>query len=58
MFWSGPDSELRVFLNGLAEAEDVQVYVKDHPIGDPAITPDHADWEYYSKIIRAYGPNN
>ncbi|KAI3826146.1 hypothetical protein L1987_00191 [Smallanthus sonchifolius] len=53
----GPNGELRVFLEGLAEAEDVQTYVKDHPIGEPLITPSHADWDYYSKIIRAYGKN-
>ncbi|KAM0053480.1 hypothetical protein Hdeb2414_s0007g00260051 [Helianthus debilis subsp. tardiflorus] len=51
----GPNSELRVFLEGLAEAKDVQSYVKAHPIGDPAITSSHPDWEYYSKIIRAFG---
>ncbi|KAK9058829.1 hypothetical protein SSX86_023672 [Deinandra increscens subsp. villosa] len=50
----GPNGELRVFLEGLAEAKDVQTYVKTHRIGDPAITSSHADWEYYSKIIRAY----
>ncbi|KAF5823724.1 putative FCP1 domain, HAD superfamily protein [Helianthus annuus] len=51
----GPNSELRVFLEGLAEAKDVQSYVKAHPIGDPAITSSHPDWDYYSKIIRAFG---
>ncbi|PWA87678.1 hypothetical protein CTI12_AA127360 [Artemisia annua] len=44
----GPDGELRVFLNGLAEANDVPSYVKDHPIGEPAITSLHPDWDYYS----------
>ncbi|KAI3499423.1 hypothetical protein L1887_35223 [Cichorium endivia] len=50
----GPNGELRAFLNGLAEAKDVQSYVKDHPFGEPAITPSHSDWEYYSKIIRFF----
>ncbi|KAM0053481.1 putative FCP1 domain, HAD superfamily protein [Helianthus debilis subsp. tardiflorus] len=53
----GPNSRLRMFLDGLAEAKDVQTYVKAHPFGDPAITPSHADWDYYSKIIRLYGKN-
>ncbi|KAD5803111.1 hypothetical protein R6Q59_024680 [Mikania micrantha] len=53
----GLKGELRVFLDGLAEAKDVQSYVKDHPIGEPFITPSHADWDYYSKIIRAYAKN-
>ncbi|KAI7738268.1 hypothetical protein M8C21_014434, partial [Ambrosia artemisiifolia] len=50
----GPNSELRAFLDGLVEAEDVQSYVKAHPIGDPPITSSHPDWDYYSKIIRAF----
>ncbi|XP_076884570.1 uncharacterized protein LOC143533785 [Bidens hawaiensis] len=51
----GPNGEMRVFLDGLADAKDVQSYVKDHPIGDPAITSSHADWDYYSNIIRSFG---
>ncbi|GJZ81501.1 uncharacterized FCP1 homology domain-containing protein-like protein [Tanacetum coccineum] len=51
----GPDGELRVFLDGLAEAKDVPTYVKDHPIGEPAITSSHPDWDYYSKINRSHG---
>ncbi|KAL7133534.1 hypothetical protein ABFS83_12G147300 [Erythranthe nasuta] len=51
----GPDGELRKYLNGVADAEDVQSYVKDHKIGQPAITPEHADWNFYSKIVRRYG---
>ncbi|PWA64746.1 FCP1-like domain, HAD-like domain protein [Artemisia annua] len=49
----GPDGELRVFLNGLAEATDVPTYVKDHRIGQPPITNSHPDWAYYSKVIRS-----
>lgn len=51
----GPNGELRVFLDGLADAKDVQSYVKDHPIGQPAITPSHSEWDYYSKIICSFG---
>ncbi|KAK1426032.1 hypothetical protein QVD17_14699 [Tagetes erecta] len=43
----GPKGELRVFLEGLADAEDVQTYVQDHPIGESEIMPSHPDWEYY-----------
>ncbi|XP_023758084.1 uncharacterized protein LOC111906565 [Lactuca sativa] len=50
----GPNGELRLFLEGVAEAKDVQSYVKDHPFGEPAITPSHPDWKYYSKIIRFF----
>ncbi|GKC19577.1 uncharacterized FCP1 homology domain-containing protein-like protein [Tanacetum coccineum] len=51
----GPDGELRAFLNGLAEANDVPTYVKEHPFGEAAITPSHSDWGYYSKIICSLG---
>ncbi|KAJ0736040.1 putative HAD superfamily protein [Helianthus annuus] len=47
----GPNGELRVFLGGLAEAEDVPTYVEDHPIGVPEIMPSHPDWDHYCKII-------
>lgn len=53
-----PNGELRVFLDGLAEAKDVQTYVKDNPFGMPAITPSHSDWRYYSKIIRFFDKKN
>ncbi|KAL0347113.1 UNVERIFIED_CONTAM: hypothetical protein Scaly_1727300 [Sesamum calycinum] len=47
----GPNGELRKFLDGLADAKDVPSYVKDHRIGQPAITPSHPDWSYYAKIV-------
>ncbi|KAK1426034.1 hypothetical protein QVD17_14701 [Tagetes erecta] len=53
----GPKGDLRVFLEGLADAEDVQTYVQDHPIGEPEIMPSHPDWEYYCKIICALNKN-
>ncbi|KAI3677195.1 hypothetical protein L1987_86817 [Smallanthus sonchifolius] len=50
----GPKGELRVFLEGLADAEDVQTYVQDHPIGEPDILPNHPGWDYYCKIICSF----
>ncbi|CAH1442078.1 unnamed protein product [Lactuca virosa] len=50
----GRDGELRVFLDGVAEAEDVQSYVEDHPFGEPAVSPSHSDWDYYSEILYCY----
>ncbi|KAK6290150.1 hypothetical protein POUND7_001691 [Theobroma cacao] len=47
----GPDGELWRYLEGLAAADDVPSYVKAHPFGQPAITPMHSDWDYYSKIM-------
>ncbi|KAL3839752.1 hypothetical protein ACJIZ3_024343 [Penstemon smallii] len=50
----GPDGELRKYLDGLADAKDVPSYVKDHPIGQPAITPSHPNWNYYEKVVRHF----
>ncbi|XP_022846234.1 uncharacterized protein LOC111368974 [Olea europaea var. sylvestris] len=51
----GPNGELRGFLEGLADADDVRTYVKEHRIGQSPITPSHPDWNYYSKIVRHFG---
>ncbi|KZV48935.1 hypothetical protein F511_09531, partial [Dorcoceras hygrometricum] len=51
----GPNGELRKFLGGLADADvDVPSYVKDHPIGKPAITSSHPDWEYYERLVHNF----
>lgn len=34
----GPQGDLRKYLEGLAEADDVPSYVKEHPFGKPGIT--------------------
>ncbi|KAA8518631.1 hypothetical protein F0562_016105 [Nyssa sinensis] len=50
----GPKGEMQRFLDGLADADDVTSYVKEHPFGQPAITPSHSDWKFYSKIISQF----
>ncbi|KAF7818728.1 putative C-terminal domain small phosphatase [Senna tora] len=50
-----PKGELGSYLKGLAEANDVQSYVKQHSIGQPAITSDHSDWAYYSVVLHCLG---
>jgi hypothetical protein len=50
----GPGGDLRLYLEGLVDADDVPSYVKDHPFGQPAITPTHSDWEFYSNIISRF----
>lgn len=47
-----PKGELGSFLDGLAVADNVPNYLKEHPFGSPEITSDHLDWSYYSKILR------
>lgn len=49
----GPNGELRLYLEGLADADDVTSYVKENPFGQPAISTTHSEWEFYSKIINA-----
>ncbi|KAF4388045.1 hypothetical protein F8388_014728 [Cannabis sativa] len=54
----GPNSELRVYLDELSKAEDdIPGYVEKHPFGQPAITPNHPDWDFYSKVLRSFGKN-
>ncbi|TKY62046.1 putative FCP1 likey domain-containing protein [Spatholobus suberectus] len=45
-----PKGELCLYLKGVAEARDVQSYVKDHPFGQPAITSANPDWKFYSRV--------
>ncbi|XP_062006148.1 uncharacterized protein LOC133723353 isoform X2 [Rosa rugosa] len=44
--------ELGVYLDDLAAADNVQVYVKKNPFGVPAISSGHPDWNLYSDVIR------
>lgn len=46
-----PKGELGMYLDGLAAAKDVQVYVKENPFGLPAISSDHPDWNFYSDVL-------
>ncbi|KAJ0088749.1 hypothetical protein Patl1_32357 [Pistacia atlantica] len=48
----GPKGELAKYLEGLAEADDVQSHVKENPFGQPAVNPSHPDWGFYCKVIR------
>ncbi|KAL2933528.1 hypothetical protein RDABS01_016647 [Bienertia sinuspersici] len=44
--------ELAQYLQGLAKAEDVPSYVKEHSFGKPVIGPKHPNWDFYSRVIR------
>ncbi|WOK99680.1 hypothetical protein Cni_G08392 [Canna indica] len=50
----GPRGDLRVYLEGLAMADDVQVYVREHPFGQKAIAPGSSSWNFYLKIINQF----
>ncbi|MED6130592.1 hypothetical protein PIB30_002185 [Stylosanthes scabra] len=49
----GPGGELRVYLEGLAEAENVQEYVASHPFGQDPITEAHPSWNFYHEVTEA-----
>uniref|UniRef100_M8BVY2 FCP1 homology domain-containing protein n=1 Tax=Aegilops tauschii TaxID=37682 RepID=M8BVY2_AEGTA len=46
----GPGGDLRVYLENLAAADDVQRYVQEHPFGQPFITESDPNWDFYAKI--------
>ncbi|KAH7512095.1 hypothetical protein FEM48_Zijuj12G0054100 [Ziziphus jujuba var. spinosa] len=50
-----PKGELCSYLDRLSVADDVQAYVKENNFGQPAITPQHPDWEFYSNVLRRFG---
>ncbi|OVA04826.1 NLI interacting factor [Macleaya cordata] len=49
----GPGGDLRVYLEGLVVAENVQKYVEQHPFGQSAITNLHPSWSFYQRIIHS-----
>ncbi|KAJ1418876.1 HAD-like superfamily [Sesbania bispinosa] len=50
-----PKGELCLYLEGLADANDVLSYVKDNPFGQLAITSSHPDWDFYSEVRAILG---
>ncbi|KAI3957771.1 hypothetical protein MKX01_007602 [Papaver californicum] len=47
----GPGGDLRVYLEGLLKADDVQNYVEQHRFGQRAITDKNPSWGFYLRII-------
>ncbi|KAL5987877.1 hypothetical protein ACLOJK_035633 [Asimina triloba] len=48
-FWC-PGGDLRVYLEGIAMADDVPHYVERHPFGQRAITDTNPSWSFYLQI--------
>ncbi|WCJ19017.1 Haloacid dehalogenase-like hydrolase (HAD) superfamily protein [Euphorbia peplus] len=48
----GPGGDLRVYLEKLAEAQNVQEFIAHNPFGQPAITESSGKWSFYKKIVR------
>ncbi|KAG8061045.1 hypothetical protein GUJ93_ZPchr0003g18328 [Zizania palustris] len=51
----GPGGDLRVYLENLAFAEDVEGYVRNNPFGQPFITHSDPDWSFYAQIVEENG---
>jgi len=47
----GPGGDLRLYLENLATADDVQRYVEEHPFGQLGITERSPNWKLYAKIL-------
>jgi len=45
--------KLRVFLEGLAKAEDMRKYVEEHPFGQEAISETSESWNFYCQVIES-----
>ncbi|XP_071733185.1 uncharacterized protein [Rutidosis leptorrhynchoides] len=50
----GPKGDLRVYLERLASAEDVQKFVQENPLGQRPIREKNLSWGFYQKVIRAF----
>lgn len=47
----GPEGDLRLYLERLAVAENVQKFVEQNPFGQRAITESDPSWDFYSRIL-------
>ncbi|XWS41006.1 hypothetical protein CRYUN_Cryun17cG0044000 [Craigia yunnanensis] len=50
----GAGGDLRVYLERLASAENVQNFIEQNPFGQIAITERSHDWGFYSQVINTY----
>ncbi|PAN44855.2 hypothetical protein PAHAL_9G083600 [Panicum hallii] len=46
----GPGGDLRVYLQNLAAADDVECFVRNNPFGQPFITESDPHWNFYAQI--------
>ncbi|KAI3996800.1 hypothetical protein MKX01_041100 [Papaver californicum] len=54
---SCPGGDIRVYLEGLVEAGNVQKYVERHPFGQPAITYRNPFWGFYRHVYDTVATN-
>ncbi|PIA63145.1 hypothetical protein AQUCO_00200875v1 [Aquilegia coerulea] len=49
----GPGGDLRMYLESLATANNIQNYIQQNPFGQRAVTSSNPSWVYYFKVISA-----
>ncbi|CAL5080337.1 unnamed protein product [Urochloa decumbens] len=47
----GPGGDLRIYLERIASADDVQSFVRDNPFGQNSITESDPNWNFYVQIV-------
>ncbi|KAF8724381.1 hypothetical protein HU200_021414 [Digitaria exilis] len=47
----GPGGDLRIYLERIAAADDVQNFVRDNPFGQKSITESDPNWNFYVQIV-------
>ncbi|OAY56925.1 hypothetical protein MANES_02G056200v8 [Manihot esculenta] len=52
----GDRGDLRVYLEGLAEADDVQKFIEQYPFGQKPITERSACWGFYLQVTSTLSP--
>ena len=55
-FMAGAGGDLRVYLEELAAADNVQEFVEHHPFGQRAISQRSPNWGFFLKAIRSVCP--
>ncbi|GLT75546.1 hypothetical protein SLA2020_472630 [Shorea laevis] len=53
----GSGGDLRVYLEGLAAAEDIQTFVEQNPFGQTPITESNDSWSFYVQVISTHVPS-
>ncbi|KAJ6678133.1 NUCLEAR LIM INTERACTOR-INTERACTING FACTOR-RELATED [Salix viminalis] len=54
----GPDGDFRLYLERLAEAQNVQQYISQHPFGQRTITESNPSWRFYTRILQVLARTN
>lgn len=50
---AGAGGDLRQYLDGLANAENMVEYIEQHPFGQEGISEKSQSWDFYLKVIKS-----